>query len=294
MERSKGGKNHKAFAGVYKGLSLLGVLFFLLAMAPAAEEQLFQLTRDFLKGFFGKRTFQIEGFRSTFDEETGFYIVAFMLKEGKRRPRPVLLYISKDKRFVFLGKVFEAKGARELSRGHFERLIPPSSRKPKEVDMDKVTFREPALGKGEKVLIISNPACPHCRRLLPSLIDHFRGEASTYALSTYALYYMGIPFGKKLSRLEELIECVRQKRPDLFWEFLRVCYTSSEAEATNWLKQRLGEGFSGGCSGDDLRQRIEADGRKADEIGVEGIPAAVIEGRLYEGTRSIEEKLIGD
>ncbi|HEX15852.1 MAG TPA: hypothetical protein ENF44_01865, partial [Deltaproteobacteria bacterium] len=87
-------------------LSLLVlVLWASLAFAASEESELRTITEGFLKKLLGKRTFKVERFRTTFDDDTGFYVVALILKEKKRKPRPVLLYISKDKKHLFLGTV---------------------------------------------------------------------------------------------------------------------------------------------------------------------------------------------
>jgi len=269
-------------------LSLLVlVLWASLAFAASEESELRTITEGFLKKLLGKRTFKVERFRTTFDDDTGFYVVALILKEKKRKPRPVLLYISKDKKHLFLGTVFDAKSGEDLSREHFRRLMPEVAKVPKKVDLKKVSFRPPALGEGEKVLLISNPSCPHCRKLVPVLIDHVRKKNPFYAL-----YYKTVPFGKKRKRLEELIECVRQRRTDIFWDFVKRCYTSSEKEAIKWLKGRAGEDFVEGCKGNEITRALEADSREADEIGVQGIPAAVIRGKLYEGVGNIRKQLM--
>jgi len=272
-----------------RGLLFLLVLLVLAAPLASGEEKgIREVAERFVKRVLGKERVEVEGFRAIFDEGTGLYAVAMVIKEGKKK-RPVLLYLSKDKRLVFLGRIYEASTAKELSRAHFLKLMPEfaKARSPREVDLAKVKLRGPTLGRGQKVLLISNPSCPHCRKVVPALIDHIKANRG------YTLYYKSMPFGRD-RELERAIECVRQRRPELFWDFLRVCYGEKKEEALKWLRERAGAEFLKGCDGEEIARALKADAEEVKEgIGVDGIPAVVVGGKLYEGTRDIKRVLLG-
>ncbi|RLA96667.1 MAG: hypothetical protein DRG69_00130, partial [Deltaproteobacteria bacterium] len=192
-----------------RGLLFLLVPLLLAALPASGEEKgIREVAEGFVKRVLRKERVEVEGFRAIFDEGTGLYAVAMVIKEGKKK-RPVLLYLSKDKRLVFLGRIYEASTAKELSRAHFLKLMPEfaKARSPREVDLAKVKvkLRGPTLGRGQKVLLISNPSCPHCRKVVPALIDHIKANRG------YTLYYKSMPFGRD-RELERAIECVRQRR----------------------------------------------------------------------------------
>lgn len=265
---------------------LLSILVLLTApLALGQEREVRGVAEGFVKRVLGKERLEVEEFRVLLDDGTGLYAVAMVIREGKKK-RPILLYLSKDKRFVFLGRIYDASTAKELSRGHFLKLMPEFARAPREVDLAKVKLRGPTLGRGQKVLLISNPSCPHCRKVVPRLIDHIKAN------QTYTLYYKSMPFGRD-RELEWAIECVRQRRPELFWDFLRVCYREKKVEALKWLKEKAGAEFLKGCREEEIMQALKAEAKEVKEgIGIDGIPAVVVGGKLYEGRRDIERLLL--
>jgi len=255
----------------------------LLAGSPFAQDRVREKALAFLKGTI-KEPFEVEEIKYELDPDLGLWVVAALLKEGDRR-RPVILYLSRDLRYVIAGRVYDAQSHKELSRGQFERLMGKGPLETRRVSLEGLSLRGPVLGEGEQVVIISSPHCPHCRELLPGLIEAVRNKGGL------SLYYKGIFFGKD-RRLEQAIECVRQRRPDLFWEFVKRAYSLPEEEALKWLDENLGEGFLKGCDSQGILSVLEEDHREVSQkLGLRGIPAAVYKGTLYEGTRDIRDAL---
>ncbi|RLA83018.1 MAG: hypothetical protein DRG31_06660 [Deltaproteobacteria bacterium] len=277
------------FKPMRKGLLigiLLAVLIPLLGMGSEGGK-VEETARDFLRKVLSQKAFEIKELKYSFDPGLGLYVVAVLLKEGGRE-RPVLLYLSRDMRFVIAGRVYDASSGRELSRDHFETLmgsLPAGG--PEKVNLEGVSLRGPVLGKGEEVILVSNPHCSHCRQLVPRLLERVKRQGG------FSLYYKGMFFGRD-RELEEAMECVRQKRPELFWDFVRECYSRPKGEALKWLRSILGEDFLKGCRSEAILEALQRDDREVREkIGVKGIPAVIFRGRLYEGTRSIERALFG-
>lgn len=237
----------------------------------------------FLKGTV-KEPFEVEELKYELDPDLGLWVVAAFLKEGDRR-RPVLLYLSKDLRFVIAGRVYDAQSQKDLSKGKFEKLMGKEPMETRSVSLEGISLRGPVLGQGEQVVIISSPHCPHCRQLLPGLIEAIRAKGGL------SLYYKGVLFGKD-RRLEQTIECVRQRKPELFWDFVQKAYSLPEEEALKWLGTTLGEGFLRGCDSEGILSILEKDHREVNQkLGVGGIPAAIYRGTLYEGTQDIRDAL---
>ncbi len=277
------------FKPMRKGLLigiLLGILIPLWALGSEGGK-VEETARGFLKRVLSRRAFEIKDLKYSFDPDLGLYVVAILLKEGNRE-KPILLYLSRDMRFVIAGRVYEASSGRELSRDHFEALMGSlQAEGPEKVDLEGVSLRGPVLGEGEGVVLVSNPHCSHCRELVPRLLERVKRQGG------FSLYYKGMFFGRD-RELEEAMECVRQKRPELFWDFVKECYSRPKGEALKWLRSILGKDFLKGCRSKAILEALERDDQEVREkIGVRGIPAVVFRGRLYEGTRSIERALFG-
>lgn len=250
-----------------------------------AHEQVRERAMAFLRGTL-KGPFEVEQLEYKLDPHLNLWVVAAFLKEGERR-RPVLFYLSRDLRFVIAGRVYDAEGQRELSRGHFEELLGKIPTEERRVSLEGLSLRGPVLGEGEQVVIISNPHCPHCRKLLPALIEAVRAKGGL------ALYYKGVLFSKD-RELEEAIECVREKSPQCFWDFVHKAYTLPKEEALKWLEAQLGADFLKGCDSQKILVLLEQDDREVSQrLGVRGIPAAVYKGVLLEGTGEIRDALLG-
>lgn len=261
------------------------ILLLLWAIPLLAQDQVRERALAFLRGTL-KGPFEVEQLEYKLDPDLDLWVVAAFIKEGDRR-RPVLFYLSKDLRFVIAGRVYDAQGLKELSRGHFEGLLGEIPTEQRKVSLEGLSLRGPVLGEGEQVVIISNPHCPHCRQLLPALIEAVRDKGGL------ALYYKGVLFGKD-RELEEAIECVREKRPEIFWDFVHKAYTLPKEEALKWLEAQLGEDFLQGCDSQKILSILEQDNREVSQrLGVRGIPAAVYKGVLLEGTGEIRDALLG-
>jgi len=263
-------------------------LFLLIPFFCFAQEG--KRLKEVVEGFFQKslpsKSWQLKGMKYVFDNRVGLYVVALKLKEGEEE-RPVLLYVSRKMDFIIVGKIYDPKTGEELSKTHYVNLMgePPSLKK--EIDLKSLTLRGPVLGQGEVVILMSNPNCPHCRELIPQLIKKVKEKPD------FSLYYKGVFFGKDHT-LEGLIECVRQKKPELFWDFLLQCYTLSQEKAIDWLSKRLGKGFVEGCKGEELSEALKRDDIEVKEkIRINGIPAVIFKGKVYEGTNAILQVLFG-
>lgn len=264
--------------------------FFLFFIVPvfclAQEKGLEKVVESFLQKSLSSKAWQIKEMKYVFDKRVGLYVVALRLKEGEEE-RPVLLYVSRKLDLVILGKIYDAKTGEELSKAHYLNLMGELPFFKREIDLKSLNLRGPVLGQGEAVILISNPNCPHCRELVPQVIKRVRERGG------FSLYYKGVFFGKDHT-LEGLIECVRQKKPEVFWDFVLQCYSSSQQKAIDWLSKRLGKDFVQGCKGEEIEEALKRDDLEAKEkMRISGIPAVLFKGKLYEGTNAILQVLFG-
>ncbi len=258
----------------------------LICLAQEDEKKLRETIERFLQKSLPSKSWQLKDMKYVFDNLVGLYVVALKLKEGEEE-KPVLLYVSRKMDFIIVGKIYDAKTGEELSKGHYVNLMgePPSLKRG--IDLKGLNLRGPVLGQGEMVILMSSPHCPHCRELVPQLIKKVKEKPN------FSLYYKGVFFGKDHT-LEGLIECVRQKKPELFWDFLLQCYTLSQEKAIDWLLKRLGKGFIEGCKEEELSEALRRDDIEVKEkIRINGIPAVIFKGKVYEGTNAILQVLFG-
>jgi len=165
-----------------------------------------------------------------FDEKVNMYIVRLMVDLGKVK-MPVAAYVSKDKKILFLGKVFDFGTGELLTVKHLEGLKPkmPELR----VDLSQLPSKGPFLGHGgEQLVLVASPHCPHCRKVLPELISAVKRHEKKYTLN---YVHAG-----RLSPEEEnrLVSCVRERAPQLFWEFLAQLYSEGLQKARQWLEEK--------------------------------------------------------
>jgi len=263
-------------------------LFLLIPLFCLAQEEkrLKEVVEGFLQKSLSSKFWQLNDMKYVFDNRIGLYVVALKLKEGEEE-RPVLLYVSRKMDFIMVGKIYDIKTGEELSKAHYVNLMGKLPSLKKEIDLRGLTLRGPVLGQGETVILVSSPNCPHCRELVPQVIKKVKEKPG------FSLYYKGVFFGKDHT-LEELIECVRQKKPELFWDFLLQCYTLSQEKAIDWLSKRLGKGFVDGCKGEELSETLRREDIEVKEkIRITGIPAVLFKGKVYEGTNAILQVLFG-
>ncbi len=251
-----------------------------LSAKPIKEEELRPLVQGFLE-----RTFPDKGASLTwrgyyYDKDLGLYVVA-LSTEGQKQ---VLLYVDKEGRYVFIGRVYNASTGEELTQKHLRSF--PTVSGPKGVGVEGLSIQGPPLGKGERAIIISSPNCPHCRKVVPKVIE----KASSGKI---CLYYKGVPLGQE-HETEELIECLRQTRPDLFWDFVKKAYAEEKDKALLWLHSVLKDDPFRGCDREKAKSTLRGNWEEASrKLGLEGIPALVFKGKVFEGVGQIEKALKG-
>lgn len=260
---------------------VVSVLFVLCISAkPFKEEELKPLVQTFLEKAFPGRGASLAWKGSHYDKDLGLYVVA-LLTEGQRQ---VLLYMDRNGKYVFIGKVYNASTGEELTQKHLKSF--PTASAPREVGVEGLNVMGPPLGKGERAIIISSPNCPHCRKVMPKVIE------KAYA-GKICLYYKGIPLGQD-REIEELIECLRQTKPDLFWDFVKKAYTEEKEKALCWLRSTLKDDPFKGCNREKANSVLQGNWEEASrKIGLEGIPALVLKDKVFEGVSQIEKALKG-
>lgn len=159
-----------------------------------------------------------------------------------------------------------------------------SAVKSREVSLEGFEVRGPVLGRGKEVILIANPSCSACRAFVPEILKRLKG---------YSLYYKHVRYRSEGDELERAIECVRQRKEDLFWDFLKMCY-SHPTQALNWLSRRTSPSFVQRCLLDEeVAVALREDDRQVRRIGVSAIPAIILEGELYQGGLAIKQVLFG-
>jgi len=159
---------------------------------------------------------------------------------------------------------------------------PPPPRA-KKVSLEGFDVRGPALGEGEEVILISSPSCPACRAFVPKILQELKG---------HSLYYKHVRYGKGGDELERAMECVREKREELFWDFLKLCY-SRPALALTWLSDKTSSDFVKTCLTDRaVEAALNRDDEQVRRIGVSAIPAVIVGDELYQGGVAIKRVLL--
>lgn len=201
------------------------------------------------------------------DPETGMTVVRVMMRAGSMMV-PLAAYVSPDGRYVLFGSVFDAQTGRDLTREVHLRDLRPE---PVRVD-PRPWIREPFLGRGEEALVlVAGPDCPHCRNLVPRLLDELK-ESRKFRLA----YVTFSPFSPPETELA--LECARQRRPEIFWEAVRQAYTAPPEELPGWLAER-GLDFGKECRGIAKTHELPP---------VDGVPALITgDGRILGGEREI-------
>lgn len=260
---------------------VLVVLFVLCISAkPLKEEELKPLVQAFLEKALPGRGSSLTWKGSYYDKDLGLYVVA-LLTEGQRQ---VLLYVDRSGKYVFIGRIYNASTGEELTQKHLKSF--PIISPPREVGSQGLDLIGPPLGRGESAIIISSPNCPHCRQVMLKVIE----KASSGKI---CLYYKGIPLGQD-REIEELIECLRQTKPELFWDFVKKAYSEEKEKALSWLRSTLKEDPYKGCDRRKANSALQGNWEEVkSKLGLEGIPALVLKGKVFEGVSQIEKALKG-
>ena len=266
----------------WKGALSLFLLLFLLPSSSLGQEGIEKEVREFIRKTLPNRKIEVKDLKVAFDQEADLYVASFVI-EDKRGQRPMMFYISKDRKLVFVGKVYQLESGKDLTFRLAARYLPPPPRRVRKIKKDLLTLRGPSLGSGEKkVVIISSPTCPHCRKLVPELIELVKKDPHSFTL-----FYKHFSLSSK--ELARALEYVREKHPDSFWELIQICYQKKRDEAIRWVKEKWGNDFLEGSK--EMDERIKEDVEEAEKIGVDGIPAAVVDETLVIGERRIREYL---
>ena len=159
------------------------------------------------------------------DPRSGLWVVKLRIARGAGTV-PAVAYVTSDGRYLILGRLFDLHSGKDVTVQHLPQL-------PTQQLKTRPPLMEPLLGHGSKVLhLISSPHCTHCRQVFPKVVEFVREHSSVYSLNY-------IHFGAFTSRRENaLIECVRRKAPDLYWEFLQVLYQKGFSSASSWIHKR--------------------------------------------------------
>lgn len=249
-----------------------------LSARPLKEEELKPLVQTFLEKAFPGRSTSLTWKGSYYDKALGLYVVALLTERQKQ----VLLYVDKSGQYVFIGRVYNASTGEELTQRHLKLFATVSE--PKEMEVQGLSLMGPSLGKGEKAILISSPNCPHCRKVVPNVIK----KASSGKI---CLYYKGVPLGQD-REIDELIECLRQTKPELFWDFVKRAYTEDKQKALSWLRSALKDDPFKDCDRERARSALQNNWEEVSrKLKLEGIPALVLKGKVFEGVSQIEKAL---
>lgn len=223
---------------------------------------------EFIKERIGPRG-EIRGVEK--DPVTNFTVVKIMIRQGQRL-FPVAAYVTPDGKYAIFGSIYDISTGRDLTREvHLKDMT---------IETTKINpspwMKGPFLGKGkEKMLIVAGPRCPHCRELIPKVVKEAKdNDKVSIAYVTFS------PFSPP--ETEKAIECVRQKKPELFWETVVQAYTEDPSALPSWLKKK---GFNVAKECNDIEGRKELP-------PVDGVPSGILEnGTVLEGGGEIMEYL---
>lgn len=210
---------------IYAWVSSFG--FCGIVLATTQTEQITEAVVNFLQDKMNTRP-QVKDF--TFDEHLGLYVIRLMVPRGLELI-PIVAYVTKDAKFITLGRWFDLKTGEDLTQTHMVGFVP------QRVKVDPSTLREgPFLGNGPIALtFVGSPRCPHCRDVFHKVVELTKTKQDKFSLA-----YFGLPDPHNLER-EKLITCLRIKKPDLFWDFLLWLYSNKDSEPASlqeWLKQK--------------------------------------------------------
>jgi len=199
--------------------SITALLLAVHSPAEVPDGKLGRAVTDFLKQHLH---LQAEDVETVKDPRSGLWVVKLRIARGAGSV-PAVAYVTSDGRYLILGRLFDLHSGRDVTVQHLPQL-------PTQQLKTRPPLMEPLLGHGSKVLhLISSPHCTHCRQVFPKVVEFVREHSSVYSLNY-------IHFGAFTSRRENaLIECVRRKAPDLYWEFLQVLYRRGFSPASSWV-----------------------------------------------------------
>ena len=166
-----------------------------------------------LKFFSEKLRVAAEARGLSFDEKLGMYVVRLMARTGSRKI-PVAAYVTGNGKVLILGRAYDLKTGRILTREHLAGL------RPERLRLDVAAFRRgPLLGRGpEKLTFIGGPRCPHCRKAFPEVLRLVREHPDRFSLA-----YVGYPAFTP-PEAQRAIECLRREGGDRFWQVLERLY----------------------------------------------------------------------
>jgi len=178
----------------------------------AAEDES-QIEAQVLEFFSEKLRVAAEARGLSFDEKLGMYVVRLMARTGSRKI-PVAAYVTGNGKVLILGRAYDLKTGRILTREHLAGL------RPERLRLDVAAFRRgPFLGRGpEKLTFIGGPRCPHCRKAFPAVLRLVREHPDRFSLA-----YVGYPAFTP-PEAQRAIECLRREGGDRFWQVLERLY----------------------------------------------------------------------
>ena len=178
----------------------------------AAEDES-RIEAQVLEFFSEKLRVAAEARGLSFDERLGMYVVRLMARTGSRKI-PVAAYVTGNGKVLILGRAYDMKTGRILTREHLAGL------RPERLRLDIAAFRRgPFLGRGpEKLTFIGGPRCPHCRKAFPEVLRLVREHPDRFSLA-----YVGYPAFTP-PEAQRAIECLRREGGDRFWQVLERLY----------------------------------------------------------------------
>ena len=218
------------------------------ALAQAGDEAVLRFIKE-------KMGDQVE-LRGVKEVEGGYKVVRVMVRRGNVL-FPMAVYVDPQGKWAFLGSMVDLKTHKNLTREeHLKDL------KVEHVKIDpKPWMKGPFLGKGkEKLLLVAGMRCPHCRAVVPKVIEKVKSsEKFSLAYASFS------PFMD--SEVERALECLRTKKADLFWDAVLQAYSASSEKFFEWLKEK-GFNFEKECRDLVLEKSLPP---------VEGVPSLIKE-----------------
>lgn len=223
----------------------------------------------FLKDQFG---YDVELKESSKDPKTGFTLLKLMVQRGAMK-YPAAAYLVQGK-YLVLGSIWDLEKRQNLTVEHLKDL------RPEQVKVDPQRWiKPPYIGADtdKTAVLIAGTKCPHCRKLVPELLDRLSKEKAQVKLAYFSYQHFTPPGDLKL------IECTRQKKPELFWQVVRALYAEDEEAAKKLLSDN---GFDANKACADVTVQ------GGPEPPIDGVPSLITpEGKVLVGSEEIKAYL---
>jgi protein-disulfide isomerase len=222
-----------------------------------------------------------------------FYQARFYVKQQDRLI-PVVVYISKDSKILFLGQVINLTEKKNLTQDF------AGSEKYPPIDMSKIDLNNGAkIGNPNapiKIVEYSDFQCPFCKRGAGTIKE----VLNTYGDKVFFVFkHLPLPMHNLAKNMAIAAECAAEQNPKAFWAFHDAFFSDDfVAGDADMLKEKVSElakkenldvaKFQDCYSNVRTEAKVMAQSNEAKEINVQSTPTFIINGEKIAGALPLE------